>query len=366
MEINYGEVFGVDTGANESAPAQRVLTRSVGSDSGERESLVHSAVRPSGSDQDPIREKKDEARRRACADDGTKASEKTADAADQPESRTKKLGTQPSEAGAARRGGDAERKELSRGEGKRRREAHDDDNAKYAAARRKAERERDAAVAQARAAAQRALDESIRNLGLENPYTGRPITTKAEYDAWKRAEAQERAYRAQNAPGGNAARRQEPSENGYGARVPQRTAEAAERQRQAYRRAAEAASRQEQRAVLESQLGQIARLDPSVKCVEDLMRRPEYPKIYGYVRKGLSIPDAFRLANYDALTRTAAAGAKQAAINAANSKEHLAPTGQRGAGAVPVPADVKAQYRLLNPDATESEIREHYNRYHKT
>ncbi len=307
-EINYGEVFGVDTGANESAPAQQT-------------------------------------------------DEKT------------NLGTQPSAAGADRRGGAVERTELSRGAGKRNREAGDDDvastettqgeneaeaaeqpaegkqqsaeeNARYAAARRKAEQERDAAIARARAEAQRALDESIRGLGLKNPCTGRPITTKAEYDAWKRAEAGIRAVPRQDALRTSGTARD-------------------------YQRAAEAASRQQQKMVLSEQLGQIAKLDPTVRSVEDLLNRPEYQRIYGYVRKGLSIPDAFKLVNYDALTASAGNAARQAAMNAAKSKEHLAPTSQRGAGSLPVPADVKAQYRLLNPGATEAEIREHYNRFHK-
>ena len=279
-EINYGEVFGVDTGANEPEPAQQA--------------------------------------------DDTEAVENTGTEQGVNE-------TEPAE--------QSESKQTP------------EENAKFAAARRKAEQERDAAVAQARAAAQRALDESIRNLGLENPYTGRPITTKAEYDAWKRAEAQEKQQTVAEAAGMS-----QQEFNGFVDNLPQV---------QEYRKAAEAARQQQQRMVLEDQIGQIAKLDPSIKGVEDLLKRQEYPQIYSYVQKGLSIAEAFKLANYDKLTQTAAAGAKQAALNAANSKEHLAPTSQRGAGAVPVPADVKAQYKLLNPDATDAEIQEHYNRFHK-
>ena len=70
-----------------------------------------------------------------------------------------------------------------------------EENAKYAAARRKAEQERDAAIAQARAEAQRSIDDSIRALNIENPYTGRTIQSKAEYDAYLRQQAAERRYR---------------------------------------------------------------------------------------------------------------------------------------------------------------------------
>ncbi len=226
-----------------------------------------------------------------------------------------------------------------------------EENSRFAAARRKAEQERDAAVAQARAQAQRSLDDAIRALGLDDPYTGRPITTKAEYDAWKQAEAREKQAQVAEAAG--------MTEQEFG-RFVQDLPEV-----RSYRAAAEAARQQKQKMILEEQIGQIAKLDPSVKSVEDLMTRPEYREIYANVQKGISIADAFKLANFDKLTQQQAAGARQAALNAANSKDHLAPTSQRGAGAVPVPADVKAQYKLLNPDATDAEIQEHYNRFHK-
>ena len=65
----------------------------------------------------------------------------------------------------------------------------EDDNSRFAAARRKAEAERDAAVNKARTEAQTQADEYINGviagLGMMNPYTKKPITNKAEYDAYK-------------------------------------------------------------------------------------------------------------------------------------------------------------------------------------
>ena len=83
------------------------------------------------------------------------------------------------------------------------------------------------------------------------------------------------------------------------------------------------------------------------------------------VKRGYSISDAYRLANYDALTQRAAEASRQAAISKAKSKEHLTATTQRGAGAVSVPDDVKAEYLAFNPDATEAEIQKHYQKYMK-
>ena len=57
-------------------------------------------------------------------------------------------------------------------------------------------------------------------------------------------------------------------------------------------------------------------------------------------------------------------GKKQTAY-AADSKNHLIKTGTRGSGAVTVPPEIKEQYRLFNPDATDAEIQAHYSKYHK-
>ena len=133
--------------------------------------------------------------------------------------------------------------------------------------------------------------------------------------------------------------------------------------------AAETAARQarEQQAKLkvEEQLKEISALDPTIKELKDLAKMETYPKFYELVKRGNSLTDAFKLANYDALTGRAAAASRQAAINSAQGKQHLSPTTQRGAGAVSVPADVKAEYLAFNPDATDAEIQQHYNRYMK-
>ena len=78
-----------------------------------------------------------------------------------------------------------------------------EENAKFAAARRKAEAERDAAIAQAQQAARRSLDESIAALGQTDPYTGKQIKTKAEWDAWKTREAQEKRREVAESAGMN-------------------------------------------------------------------------------------------------------------------------------------------------------------------
>lgn len=285
-EIDYGSVFGIDTGANEPAPAQQ--------DTGAEDSTDAGAVAENT------------------------AGENEAEVAEQP-------------------GADKQQSP--------------EENAKFAAARRKAEQERDAAIAQARQQAQRSLDEAIAAMGQTNPYTGRPITTKAEWDQWKAQEAQERTREVAESAG--------MSEQEFGQFVNNLP------QVRAANAAAAAARQQQQKLILDEQISAINKLDPGIKTVADLMERPEYKQIYANVQKGLSIVDAYKLVNFDSLTQSKAAGARQAALNSAAGKEHMAPTQSRGAGAVTVPKDVKEMYRLYNPDATDAEIQAHYAKFHK-
>ena len=235
-------------------------------------------------------------------------------------------------------------------------------NAQFAAARRKAEAERDAAIAKARQAApaeaQRTIDEAFRNSGLTNPYTKKPITTKAEYDEYRaRFEAEKKARILKKSGMSDEEFKQfvEGLPEVKQAKEAQAAAETAARQ----------AREQQAKLKVEEQLKEISALDPTIKELKDLAKMETYPKFYELVKRGNSLTDAFKLANYDALTGRAAAASRQAAINSAQGKQHLSPTTQRGAGAVSVPADVKAEYLAFNPDATDAEIQQHYNRYMK-
>lgn len=235
-------------------------------------------------------------------------------------------------------------------------------NAQFAAARRKAEAERDAAIAKAKedakAEAQRTIDEAFRNSGLTNPYTKKPITSKAEYDEYRaRFEAEKKARLLKKSGMSDDEFRE------FVQGLPE------VKQAKEAQAAAETAARQarEQQAKLkvEEQLKEISALDPSIQELKDLAKMETYPKFYELVKRGNTLTDAFKLANYEALTGRAAAASRQAAINSAQGKQHLSPTTQRGAGAVSVPADVKAEYLAFNPDATDAEIQQHYNRYVK-
>ena len=233
-----------------------------------------------------------------------------------------------------------------------------DRDAQFAAARRKAEAERDAAIARAKEDAQKQVDEFFNTSGLMNPYTGQPITTRAEYEAYReRFEADQKAKLMEKA--GITQEEFQAFVQGLpevrAARQAKAEAEAAARQ----------AREQEAKARVDEQLRQIQAIDPTVKELGDLAKLDTYPKLYDMVKRGYSILDAYRLANYDTLTQRAAEASRKAAINSVQSKQHLKATESRGGGAIPVPDSVLEEYRVLNPGATKEEIQKHYQSYMK-
>lgn len=81
----------------------------------------------------------------------------------------------------------------------------------------------------------------------------------------------------------------------------------------------------------------------------------------GYLQKGLTLSEAYSLANRKAIQSQSAAAATQAAINSINSKGHINPTGD-GADAinVTVPAETARMYRTWFPKMTDKEMKEKY------
>lgn len=237
-----------------------------------------------------------------------------------------------------------------------------EERARFAAARRKAEAERDAAIAQAKAEAQaeaqRTLDEAFRDSGMTNPYTGKPITSKAEFDA----------YRAQY----DAARRagllkktgmSDAEFEAFVADLPE------VRQAQAAKAAAEELAGKAKREAIErkinADLQAITALDPDVRTLADLAALANYQDIVRLVGHGNSLYDAYRLANFEKLAARQAAAQEQAARNRTASKSHLTSTAARGTGAPILTQATIDAYREIDPDVTLEEIRQYEAKYQK-
>lgn len=237
------------------------------------------------------------------------------------------------------------------------------ERAKYAAARRKAEAERDAAIerarAEAKAEAERTVKDALKVLGAVNPYTKKPIETKSEFDEYKSYLDDEKKKSFMRRSGMDDAEFNDFVENLPAVREARAAKEEAER-------ASIAAQEGMARARIDSEIAEIHRMNPEISSLADLKNMPDYDRFYSLVKMGNTLTDAYKLANYDALVSGAANVARQSAMNKSSSKNHLTSTQTRGAGAIPPPSDVKAEYRMLNPDASDAEIAAHWARYNKT
>lgn len=217
-----------------------------------------------------------------------------------------------------------------------------EESARYVEVRRRAEEE-------AREKAARDLDAVIAGAGLSDPYTGSPITNSAELRAYRERFEQEKRREFQEGHGMD-----EQSYRAFVEELPEV---------RAAREAAEQLQAREVKARIQEDIREISKLDPSVKGLADLAKRPEYGQVCGLVEKGYRLSDAWKVTNFEALSQRAAEAARQETRNSLGGKQHLAATASRGEGAATVPPEVAEEYRQLMPDATDAEIQRHYDSY---
>ena len=216
-----------------------------------------------------------------------------------------------------------------------------DQNAQFAAARRRAE-------AQAAHRAQMEKDALVARIyqGQTNPYTNRPIMSERDLMEYEQQYQADQMRQAGIDPGMiNRMIEQNP--------VVQQARATTARVRQ-----------EEAQKAMEAQIAEISKLDPSVTDFNSLVRHPNFRQFDQMARRGYSLVDAFKLANYDQITGKKAAAAKQQALNSVNGKNHLNPTKSAGTGDdVVVPEETMAMYRSAFPNWTKQQIIEDYKKH---
>lgn len=220
-----------------------------------------------------------------------------------------------------------------------------DQNAAFAAARRRAEQHYNQEIANRDA-------EYARRFGhLKNPETGQPIRNERDYfaalDAQERLNTQEQ-LRSQGV---------DPS-------VLERIIQNNPTIRQA-EQVLRQATIEKGNQMLEDQIKEISGFYPEVKSLEDISKMETFRTFDRYVRSGMNLVDAFKLANYDSLVGRGAAASRQAAINSAKSTGHLIPVdgGANGPeGEVDIPKNELGLWQDIYPGLSYKELKAKYNR----
>ncbi len=123
--------------------------------------------------------------------------------------------------------------------------------------------------------------------------------------------------------------------------------------------------RQEAKQKLEEDLKVLSKIDPSIKSFDDLGKHESYQTVLQLVNNnGLSLSDAFILANHQKLSANKADAAKQAAINAARSQSHLETTkggNTAPSNMAPIPESSLRTWQAAYPDKTIDELTRMYN-----
>ena len=214
-------------------------------------------------------------------------------------------------------------------------------NAAFAAARRRAE-------AQAAHRAQMEKDALVARIyqGQTNPYTNRPIMSERDLMEYEQQYQADQIRQAGIDPGMiNRMIEQNP--------VVQQARATTARVRQ-----------EEAQKAMEAQIAEISKLDPSVTDFNSLVRHPNFQQFDQMARRGYSLVDAFKLANYDQITGKKAAAAKQQAMNQVNGKSHLNATKSGGAGEdISIPDEEMEYFRNFFPDLSKKQIMEKYKKF---
>lgn len=116
--------------------------------------------------------------------------------------------------------------------------------------------------------------------------------------------------------------------------------------------------------LLGEQLRQIAKLDPAVKSLADLAAMPEFGEFDRLMRAGgHDLVSAYKLACFDRLAEKRAKASRQAAINAAKGKQHLAPVGGGAGGEEEISDEDFERYRAFIPKITRTEAARKHQEY---
>lgn len=221
----------------------------------------------------------------------------------------------------------------------------DAERSRQAEYRRRREERENRIRAQARAEVIDEVNRTLRGIGMPDPDTGEAVDSVEKLNAYYKALSDARLAEG----------------NGTVEDIRRIAREEMDAQQQTQENAPAGRTAGEPAAPSNAQeeLAEIARMDPDMKSLKDILTSEAGPKFREYVHRGLNFVEAYKLAAENRLNNLRNVRTQEAATVKAASKDHLNSTQSRGQGAEPIPADEMAMYRVFFPGATDAEIREY-------
>lgn len=196
-----------------------------------------------------------------------------------------------------------------------------------------------------------------------NPFTGKPITTQAEYRAYQQQKDQQATTAALQRAGID--------QNMIQRMVQQELAPMQQQLQAAQAREAQVVAADYNRkadAMIAAAVKEIAaKYDPNIKSLADIEAMPTAQRFLELAQRGNTLEEAFYLANREEIDKRRVAAAYRRGVEQSANRQHLSPTPAASGGEpVKVPADVARMYREVTPGMTDAEIAADYAGYLKT
>lgn len=193
----------------------------------------------------------------------------------------------------------------------------------------------------------------------KNPATGKNIATLDDYFAAMDAQAEQSRQEAIDRMTANQSREQQEALRQILANDPEKRRLNARVQELEQKQLNEQAG-----AAFNRDFAELQKLEPALKTVNDLEKLDGFDKIVQLVQeKGLDMVTAYKAVNFGRATQASQAAGKQAAINAAKGKNHLAAhDGQAQPGTQKVMSESMLHLaKEAFPDKSDAEIQKLYN-----
>lgn len=108
----------------------------------------------------------------------------------------------------------------------------------------------------------------------------------------------------------------------------------------------------------------VLKLDPTLTSKEALLSDPSMPLVYDRVAQGMNLVDAYKLVNFDRLSSSRTAAAKQSVVNQVKGQAHLANGNAMTStdGLDDIPASMIEDFKDMFPNKSAAELKALYNK----